>query len=215
MAKKLAATIPPPAALDVTIIVWGKDNPIHRVHPDAYQADQFNPGLKGNARFSPIRDVKGRPIPTLYGGSTFDCAAMESFFHDVPFVSGLKSVDKSKLDHLIYSVITATVDLKLVDLSNIPLRKLGIERKDLIDTEKDRYPATRLWAQAIHAAHPDAHGLHWVSRQDDASRALMLFGDRISPTVFTRHGVSMSVLGDIPLYENVLELAEKIGVNII
>ena len=41
---------------------------LHRVHLHRYRADQFNPGVSGNARFSPIQDEHGQPIPTLYGG---------------------------------------------------------------------------------------------------------------------------------------------------
>jgi len=36
---------------------------LHRVHLDAYNSDQFNPGTHGNARFSPIKDEKGVSIP--------------------------------------------------------------------------------------------------------------------------------------------------------
>lgn len=32
--------------------------------------------------------VAGASIPTLYGGTTFDCAAMETVFHDVPIAPG-------------------------------------------------------------------------------------------------------------------------------
>ncbi|WP_434575633.1 RES domain-containing protein [Pseudomonas sp. Z3-6] len=58
-------------------------------------------------------------------------------------------------------------------------RAPGITRKQLIDTEKEHYPATRKWAEAIHRQCPDAQGLSWISRQDDSARAIVLFGDRI------------------------------------
>ena len=56
-------------------------------------------------------------------------------------------------------------------------------RPGMIDTEKDRYPATRAWAAALHAQCPDIQGLCWTSRQDDSAQAVMLFGDRIVPGV--------------------------------
>ena len=204
-----------PAVLNITITDWKKETPIHRVHSSAYNANQFNLGVKGNARFSPIKDAKGNPIPTLYGGDSFNCAAMETVFHDVPFVSGFKTYDKRKLDGQVYSLISSNVDLKVVDLSAIALRKLGIERKDLIDTEKDRYPDTRLWAQAIHQQYPGVQGLCWVSRQDDKSRALVLFGDRIDSTSLLHDGDSFSLLDGEVLYGVVLKLAEQIGVDIV
>jgi hypothetical protein len=210
-----AVTNPPPGTLNVTMVAWTKGAPIHRAHSDAYAGDEFNPGLKGNARFSPIKNAKGDPIPTLYGGSTFDCAAMESVFHDVPYAPGTKTYDKRKLDKQVYSVVAATVDLKLVDLSNKALRKLGIHRKNLIDTEKDRYPQTRLWAEAIHAQYSDVQGLHWVSRQDDQARAIILFGDRIAPASLVQQGATRSLTTDIPLYEDLLKLADIIGADIV
>lgn len=84
------ATPAPPAKLHVTPWTLPVKQVLHRVHQDLYEADQFNPGLKGNARFSPIRDAKGDLIPTLYAASTFDAAAMESVFHDVSHAPGFK-----------------------------------------------------------------------------------------------------------------------------
>jgi hypothetical protein len=93
----------------------------------------------------------GSSIPTLYGGTTFDCAAMETIFHDVPFAPGLKTFDKQKLADQVYSQVTPKRTLSLADLSTKALRKLGVQRNELIDTEKDVYPSTRKWAEAIHA----------------------------------------------------------------
>ena len=84
-------------------MIWLLDTVIHRVHQDHYAGDQFNPGLKGNARFSPIKNALGEPVPTLYGGATFACAAMETVFHDVPFAPGLKTLDKTKLTRQVHS----------------------------------------------------------------------------------------------------------------
>lgn len=215
VAAPAAVTTSPPTELNVTIVTWKKGAPIYRIHLDSYNGNQFNPGLQGNARFSPIKNTKGVPIPTIYGGDTFSCAAMESVFHDVPFAPGVKTYDKNKLKGQVYSVLASTADLQLADLSNLALRKLGIQRNQLIDTEKDRYPDTRLWAEAIHAQYSDVQGLYWVSRQDDQSRAIVLFGDRIDPASLVQQGVTRSLTGDIPLYNELLDLAEIIGVDIV
>ena len=124
----------PPDNLNILVkrAQWIRSRPIHRVHHQQFAADAFNPGVKGNARFSPIRDSAGRPIPTLYGGTSMACAAMETVFHDVPFAPGLKTYDRSKLESQRYSVLEAQRDLMLADLSNVPLRKLGIGRSQLI-----------------------------------------------------------------------------------
>jgi hypothetical protein len=208
-----ASVVPdPPAVLHITSITWKSGAALHRVHRNIYAAEAFNPGIKGNARFSPIVTVAGKPIPTLYGGTSFECAAMESVFHDVPFAAGLKTVARHKLEGHLHSVLTSTATLTLADLRNVPLRKLGVERKQLIDTEKDTYGQTRKWAAAIHAQHVHIQGLCWTSRQDDSAMAVMLFGDRIGTDVLTQREPSRPLLDDGPAYMELLALAELIGV---
>lgn len=205
----------PPDALQVTLISLAKDEVLHRVHQRKYQPDQFNPGAQGNARFSPIQDEHGNPIPTLYGGTTMACALMETVFHDVPHTAGFKTFDKGKLVGQVHSTVRVEQELQLADLASVPLRKLGVTRKHLIDTEKEQYPATRKWAEAIHRQCPLAHGLSWVSKQDDSARAVVLFGDRIPDGTIRSDGNSRSLLNDGDAYDAVLDLAERIGVNIV
>ncbi|MGP1615875.1 MAG: RES family NAD+ phosphorylase, partial [Pollutimonas bauzanensis] len=188
---------------------------LQRVHQDKYAATQFNPGVLGNARFSPIRNDRGEAIPTLYTGTTFSCALMETVFHDVPYTAGFKSFDKNKLSGQMHSKVEITLDLKVADLGGVALRKLGVPRKQLIDTEKDQYPSTRKWAEEIHRQCPKAQGLSWVSRQDDSARAFVLFGDRIPGDALRSQGDSRSLLDGLDAYDEVLALAERIGVNIV
>jgi hypothetical protein len=208
---------PPPASLAklVKTVPWPQGQVIHRIHLNLYGGNEFNPGIKGNARFSPIQTPEGASIPTLYGGMTFDCAAMETVFHDVPFVPGLKTFDKQKLVDQVYSTVTPQRSLALADLSATALRRLGIRRSELIDTEKDQYPRTRRWAEAIHTACPTVEGLCWVSRQDDRGLAIVLFGDRVGPHDLVAAGGPRSVLGGIEVYSDLLALAERIGVNVV
>jgi len=180
-----------------------------------YAADGVNPGRKGDARFSPVVDASGEAIPTFYGGSTFDCAAMETVFHEVPFAPGFKSFDKRKLVGQIHSVLLPATDIVLADLRNVALRKLGVPRAQLIGTEKDCYPETRKWAEAIHARAANVQGLCWTSRQDDRALAIMLFGDRITAKRLVPHGSSRELLNDASAYAELLILADRIGVSIV
>jgi len=206
----------PPAKLSTLArtMTWPAGQVIHRIHLDAYAADEFNPGPHGNARFSPIKDATSAQIPTIYGGMHFDCAAMETVFHDVPFTTGLKTVDKARLANKLYSQVVPSRALTLIDLRSTALRRLGIRRNDLIDTEKDQYPGTRVWAEAIHAACPTADGLCWTSRQDDSALAIMLFGLRVATTDLQASG-SVNIISDGPTYSNLLNLAERIGVRVV
>ena len=205
----------PPSSLHISTTTWPAGTTIHRVHSCQYGGVQFNPGVQGNARFSPIKNIEGKPIPTLYGGSSFACAAMESVFHDVPFAAGYKTFDKNKLDGQVQSRFDAPAGLLLADLGSKALRKLGVQRNALIDTEKDQYPVTRLWAEAIHAQCPEVQGLCWTSRQDDSARSLVLFGDRIDGEALRELAASRSLVGDAGAYGELLALAELIGVDIV
>jgi hypothetical protein len=187
---------------------------LRRVHLAKYKGTQFNPGFDGNARFSPIRAASGRPIATLYAAATFDAAAMESVFHDVAHAPGFKHYDRRKLEGQVLSEVRVRHGLRLADLGSLALRKLGVQRRQLIDTEKDQYPATRRWAEAIHTRHPDIQGLSWVSRQDDSARAVVLFGDRVPAGTLQPVGRSRSLLEDEPVLLALLDLAARIGVDI-
>ncbi|AXA65106.1 RES family NAD+ phosphorylase [Pseudomonas oryzihabitans] len=209
------ATPEPAANLHVALTELASGTVLHRVHLRMYQADQFNPGVRGNARFSPIQDEKGKAIPTLYAGTTLPCALMETVFHDVPHTAGFKSFDKAKLNGQVHSTVRLEAALQVVDLSSVPLRKLGVTRKQLIDTEKDQYPATRKWAMALYRQCPQAQGLFWVSRQDDTARAVVLSGDRIAEGALQPGTSSYSLTEDASTYDAVLDLAERIGVAIV
>jgi RES domain len=215
MAKSAVGLPPPPKGLEATLVTWGGGLEFHRVHDLAFGGSEFNPSTKGNARFSPITDDAGALIPTLYAGTTLDCALMETIFHDVPFKAGFKPFSKLKMDGKVHSVLLPTADLRLVDLSTVALHKLGVKRTQLIDTTKAHYPATRRWAQAIYTQFPAAQGLRWTSRQDDQAHAVMLFGTRVSPSVVGWHGVSESLLQDGHASTSVIDLAARIGVTLV
>lgn len=216
-APHTADTLPEPGAmrLKLTLMTLGSGTILHRVHLQRYQATQFNPGQAGNARFSPIQDALGNPIPTLYASTSIAGALMETIFHDVPHTPDLKTLDRQKLHGQVHSQVLVQQPLQLVDLANVPLRKLGISRRQLIDTEKNQYPSTRKWAAAIHHQCPEAQGLSWVSRQDDTTRAFMLFGDRIAGKTLRQDQAPRSLLHDESTHDAVLDLAERIGVAIV
>lgn len=207
--------VAPSGKLHVARISWNSRRVLHRIHHEHYPGEVFNPGIAGNARFSPIKDSAGALIPTLYAGDAFECAAMETVFHDVPHLAGFKSYDKAKLAGQLYTQLKAGHDLVLADLGSKALRKLGIRRDQLIDTEKDQYPMTRKWAEAIHAQEPDIQGLCWTSRQDDSAKAVVLFGDRIPAGELVPMSTSTSVVKDAVCYSALLALAEHIGVYIV
>jgi RES domain len=188
---------------------------MYRVHRDIFAPDAFNASTAGSARFSPLITVLGKVIPTLYAGTTLDCALMETVFHDVPYATGPKMHSKAK--HVAgrsHASLRMLVDLALIDLSTISLHKLGISRSELIDTDASHYVETRQWALALHEQYPDAQGLRWTSRQDDT--ALVLFGDRCHGSTFEVLDGPVSLLqSDGSACSEVLDLAIRLGVRLI
>jgi hypothetical protein len=215
MAKPVASYLPPAGPLNATLITWECGREMHRVHDDAYLGDQFNPNSMGNARFSPIHDTDGAVIPTLYAGTTLDCALMETIFHDLPFKTGFKPVSKRKMVRKAHTIVLPAIDLRLIDLSTIALHKLGIDRAHLIDTTKAQYPRTRRWAEALYSQFPDAQGLSWTSRRHDHAQAVMLFGTRVKTSDLTIAGPSTVLLEDSNAILPVVDLATKLGATLV
>src|SRR6266567_4321569 len=101
--------LPPPGPLDATLKLWKDPAHLYRVHPAIYAEAQFNPSAAGDARFSPLPDAAGAIVPTLYAGTTLDCALMETVFHNVPAISGPKSVSQADtIDGKVSSVLELT-----------------------------------------------------------------------------------------------------------
>jgi len=203
-------------ALNVTTIEWGKGVTLFRVHRAVYSPTQFNPSKAGDARFSPLILPTGEVVPTLYAGTTLDCALMETVFHDVPFAPGLKTVSKKTIVHgQMRSSMRAVRDLSLIDLRSIALRRLGLTRRELIKTEAAQYPVTRSYALRLYEQLPSAEGMIWTSRQDDQSQALVLFETRLEGFVLEqlKHSESL-ILADGSASSDVLALADRLGVLI-
>jgi RES domain len=157
-------------------------------------------------------NAAGVVIPTIYAGTTLDCALMETVFHDVPFTAGPKIWSKaSHVAGRVYSQLTLSRDLALIDLSAIALHKLGISRKDLIESDGSQYPETRAWALALHEQHPDAEGS--TSRQADPERAIVLFEDRLTgPALVASVAPTSLLLSDGSAILEVLALAQRLDV---
>lgn len=59
-------------------------------------------------------------------------------------------------------------------------RSAADDRGELVDSDPRSHQDTAAWARALLAHSQDIDGLLCVSRQRDTSRALVLFGDRVS-----------------------------------
>lgn len=151
-----------------------------RVYAQVHGPAGFNGTNRGNARFSPIENA-GAIIPTMYLATSVQAALMETVLHDAPVPSAgfILTLEPAK-DPRRISRLQSTAPLQLADLSTVGLRRLGISRSDVVDSDKTHYPVTRQLATWIYANCPDVQGLAWTSRQDDSAQAIVLFEPRLA-----------------------------------
>jgi hypothetical protein len=212
MAKRRRVAPRPPSKNSPKLVPIGA-RAIWRVHCASYRPTQFNSSDTGDARFSPIRRPDGVTIPVLYGASTLAGAMMETVFHDVPTPAGgyILDIESLREQNLVVSRIRPKRRLRAVDLSTKGLKRLGLQRTELIDTPVTAYPRTREWAEWLHGT-TTGKGLLWTSRQDDGARAVALFGDRIPESAFGVE-VDRDPLCEDERLDALLELAEHIGIE--
>lgn len=204
---------PEPQRLDPLVSEWAAGRPLVRVHRHEFAPTAFNPG-GGRGRFHPFAAGGGSVVPTLYAAGSVDGALSETAFRAVPVHRPARRLRASRLEPLRLSVLVPNRDLRLAALYGHGLGRLGLLRRDLIDTEAAHYEQTVAWAAALHAAPGALDGLEWVSRRHDASRAVVLFGDRVD------RGHLALREGPIPLdrgpgWNLVLEAAEAAGIVIL
>lgn len=187
-----------------------------RVYPKPYGALGFNASGAGNARFSPLRDTSGAIIPTLYAGSTPAVALMETVLHDAPWPSDgfILQLPRYSAENRRIVGFLNTDGLVLADFSSLGLRRLGIKKSAIIETDKTHYPVSRAVARRVYEQCLDVQGIQWRSRQDDGAHVVVLFETRMMPGLLTvRHGAEH--IQDEPHLSAILELLEVLGAGLL
>lgn len=201
---------PPPSSLQPLLFIWEKGRPLFRCHSDHFGPTQFNPG-RGSGRFHPFRDARGVVVPTLYAAGDLEGALSETVFHNVAAKGPGKALRRVDLRSLVLSTLVCDRDLRLAQLFGFGLRRLNITRLTLIEASKRQYPRTAVWAQGLHACNDRIDGLVWVSRQNDGTRSVILFGDRVPGLALRVLGPSLS-LESGPGNEAVVRAADQAGI---
>lgn len=170
------------AAATATTVTWPAGRPMWRVYDATYGPTGFNPSSK-SARFRPISDA-GAVVPTAYGGEDATIALTESVLRDEDFPGPSPVLFAVQLARYAIAVIVCQQDLTLVRLNGTGLRRLRLDRGQVIDTDKSAYPATAALAQQLYDHRPVAQGLLWTSRQSDHGDAVILWETRMGTARF-------------------------------
>jgi hypothetical protein len=139
------------AALDPLLMSWPTGEVVYRCYDVHWGSRDFSAGDAAHpGRFHPFTPGRRRtPLPVLYGAGDVDGALSETVFHGVP-IRGSKHLAHAQLVHRLVVALVARRDLILVDLTSDGLRRLGLTRGELIESDSRSYPRTAAWARALH-----------------------------------------------------------------
>ncbi|MGI9018074.1 MAG: RES domain-containing protein [Euzebya sp.] len=150
-------------------VVWSAGARLRRGHATAHpDPTVLVPGL-GNTRFAPIDGVAHS-----YVASTSVAALLESAFHTA--APPAPRIPLASLGRWMESDVVLAQDVRLVDLRDPELGRLGIGRDELVATTPAHYPCTRRWATALNGRSIGGRttsGLVWGSRQVEARSAAL------------------------------------------
>ena len=175
---------PRPADLSPHIEVLKAGATLVRVYQRRLGPLGFN---RGNtvARFRPIRNAAGGVVPTAYGALDYETAIAEAVLRGVSALrrgSPRRRLFRLEVDGLEMARLRTARPLRLVRLHGLGLTRLNLLREHVIDCPESEYDYTAAWAQALYGHRSRPHGLVWTSRQNDTSRALILWGGtRVRP----------------------------------
>ena len=186
---------------------------LHRIHNWERTANTFNPRKGGQTRFAPIYDVHGQCVPSLYAGTTFDSAAYETLFHDIPARAQRRTVPEATLVDRAHTRLETDRDITLAALRAPELARWNISRTNLIASSPKLYEATAAWAKAIHDQFPDVEGLVWTSNRCDPEDAYLFFGDRVRDIDF-RIVSTRGYLSDSSFLTDVRRAGRRSGISL-
>lgn len=170
--------VPRPRDLSPAVEVLEAGSSLVRVYQRRYGPIKFNDGT-ALARFRPIRSASGAVIPTAYGAHDQETAIAESILRGVSALSlgsPRKRLFHIEVEGLDMAWLRTTRPLRLVRLHGLGLTRLDLLREHVIDCPESEYAYTAAWAQALYGNSSRPHGLIWTSRQNDTSRAFILWG---------------------------------------
>lgn len=188
--------VPRPGSLSPAIEVLKADSTLIRVYQRRLGPLGFNRG-DTVSRFRPIRNASGAIVPTAYGAHDHETAIAEAVLRGVSALrrgSPRRRLYRLEVDGLDMARLRTTKPLRLVRMHGLGLTRLGLLREHVIDSPESGYDYTAAWAQALYGHPSRPHGLVWTSRQNDTSRAFILWGGtRVGPEWLQLEGDPMAL----------------------
>jgi len=207
----------PPTTLDrlATETTWPTGSALYRCHHRRLRGNSFNPSYGTGGRFHWFDDGYGTRVPVLYAAESEICAIMETIFHDVPLTGPRRFVPASHLrdKRMSQIVIDPGAPLRLVEVHDPGLTKLGLRPTQLTSTTAYHYPRTLEWARAMYEQLSWAQGLLWVSARLNTDKCLVLYGDRVVSACVSIVGMPQA-LDDATGSARVRDLGRLAGIDV-
>lgn len=149
-------------------MVWPQGTRLRRGHPHHRRPAGLVPGI-GDTRFAPLEGAAH-----TYAATTSFAALLESALHDA--APPEPAIRHAELERWAEAEVALIAEVRLVDLRDAELTRLGLTREELVSTTAAHYACTRRWAGQLHGrtvGGRPTHGLVWHSRQAELhARAL-------------------------------------------
>lgn len=157
--------VPDPSDIDLRALRLARlpsGTRFQRVHQQHRGAAEFNRSGLGSSRFAPLPDAGH-----VYLAASQTAALLETVFHDV--MPGTPRIIYVGIDLFGWQLTEVRLerDVAVLDLRDQQLRRLGLERGQIVATTPAHYPCTRQWAVALAERRPGgvaATGMLWNSR---------------------------------------------------
>lgn len=167
-------------------------------HPDTTQL----PGL-GNTRFAPLEGVAH-----AYVATTAFAALLESAFHEATPPD--RRIYQWQIHAWLEGCVALAEGVRLVNLGDGELDRLGIARAQLVATDANHYPCTRAWAEVLHGRSVGGQmtdGVVWDSRQTELQAEGLADRPALAELV-TELPATVAVIWSPPAGEQVLTVAD-------
>lgn len=185
---------------------------VFRCHSLDIAGNAFNTRRRPAGRFTPVISPEGETIPTLYAAESFDAAVYETVLRQERSPESI--VQNSVVNTVGVSQISVCRELLMVELFTPELRRWSIDEYKLFSPRKSSLSVCRTLAAGIWRDNPRANGIMWRSRQDSASNAYLVFGDRCSDGDLLVQQ-TQSKDSDIRYSRQIVKVAKRAGIKIV
>lgn len=191
--------VPPRPPTALRTVVWDAGTTLRRGHQRHHpDPGELVPG-RGDTRFAPLPDTAH-----VYVAATTFAALLESALHNA--APPAPTAPRAVLARWNEAEVALTRPVRLIDLRDAQLDRLGIRRHELVATTAAHYACTRRWAGHLHGraiGGQQTHGIVWHSRQAELHTRAMRHRPALADLI-DYHPAEVAVLWSPPATSDII-----------